>query len=64
MIFEEKIKRIDQIAGLLDEGNLSLDEMTNLYEEGLKLAAECREYIEKAELKIIDITNKYSEPNS
>lgn len=64
MTFEDKIIRIDEIAALLDEGKLSLDEMTKLYEEGLKLAAECREYIEKAELKIIDITNKYTETNS
>jgi len=64
MTFEEKIKRIDQIAGLLDAGNLTLDDMTVLYEEGLKLAHECREYIEKAELKIIDITKKYSEPDN
>ncbi|MBE2189059.1 MAG: exodeoxyribonuclease VII small subunit [Desulfobulbaceae bacterium] len=61
MKFEDKIKRIDEISEILDEGNVSLDEMTKLYEEGLSLASDCRKYLEKAELKIIDITNKFAE---
>lgn len=61
MNFEDKIKRIDEISEILDEGNVSLEQMTILYEEGLSLAAECRTYLEQAELKIIDITQKYAE---
>jgi exodeoxyribonuclease VII small subunit len=61
MKFEDKIRRIDEISEILDEGNVSLEQMTKLYEEGLSLASDCRKYLEKVELKIIDITNKFTE---
>ncbi|MPN37608.1 Exodeoxyribonuclease 7 small subunit [bioreactor metagenome] len=57
--FEEKINRMQEIVALLDSGDKPLEEMINIYEEGMILANECRGFLEKAENKIIDITNKY-----
>ena len=58
--FEEKMSRIQEIVEILDFGEKPLEEMINIYEEGMKLSQECRIFLEKAENKIIDITNTYS----
>lgn len=57
--FDIKLKRIEEIVEALDKGTGSLDELIKIYEEGMLLTSECREYLDKAELKIQDITNKY-----
>ena len=57
---EEKINRIQEIIDLLDSGEKPFEEMIKIYEEGMGLANECRVFLENAENKIIDITNKYS----
>ncbi|MBN8574074.1 MAG: exodeoxyribonuclease VII small subunit [Candidatus Kapaibacterium sp.] len=56
--FETKIERLDIIVQTLDEGNVPLDTMLELYEEGMNLAQQCREYLEKAEQKIEIIEKK------
>jgi exodeoxyribonuclease VII small subunit len=57
---EEKINRIQEIVETLDSSEKPLEEMIKIYEEGMKLANECRVFLENAESKIVDITNKYS----
>jgi exodeoxyribonuclease VII small subunit len=56
--FEEQLSRLEEIVDILDEGNVPLEDMLTVYEEGMKLAQEMREFLEKAEQKIIDITAK------
>lgn len=50
--FEEKLERLDTIVQQLDSGELSIEEMMKIYEEGMNLAQECRSYLENAEQKI------------
>jgi len=57
--FENKINRIEEIMEILDSGELPLEELMKLYEDGMKLTSECKEYLSAAELKIIDISKKY-----
>lgn len=59
--FEDKIKRIETIVELLDKGDSQLDEMIKLFEEGMKLSTECREYLENSEMKVNNILEKYTE---
>lgn len=59
--FENKIKRIEEIIDILDSGDLPLEELLNIYEEGMKLTAECKEFLSKAELRIIDISKAYNQ---
>ena len=40
---------------------MSLEQSTDLYEQGLKLARECTEKISAAELKITKIRNEYGQ---
>lgn len=49
---EQSLKRLEEIATLLDRGELSIDEQLKIYEEGMLLAQHCREYLEQAELKV------------
>lgn len=58
--FEIKIKRIEEIIDVLDDGNIPLEEMLKIYEEGMKITSECKDFLNKAELKIIDISKTYS----
>lgn len=60
--FEEKLNRIEEIVDILDKGKESLDELIKIYDEGMKLSSECREYLDTAEQKIIDISKKYNLP--
>ncbi len=59
-----KLKRIEEIVEILDAGSVSLEEMINLYEEGMVLSTECRAYLENAEQRIIEISGKYSDTGS
>lgn len=49
---ESHLKRLEEIASLLDRGELPVDEQLKIYEEGMQLAQLCREYLENAQLKI------------
>ncbi|MBU3678806.1 MAG: exodeoxyribonuclease VII small subunit [Candidatus Kapabacteria bacterium] len=49
---EEQLKRLEEIATLLDRGEAPIDEQLRLYEEGMQLAESCRAYLENAELKV------------
>lgn len=49
---EEQLRRLQDIAALLDAGDIPLEEQLRLYEEGITLANVCREYLTSAELRI------------
>ncbi len=49
---ELSLKRLQEIETLLDRGELSIDDQLKIYEEGMMLAQQCREYLEQAELKV------------
>ena len=52
MNFEEAMEKLEGIASELENGNLSLDESMEKFEEGMKLSKQCNEIIENAEKKI------------
>lgn len=54
--FEEKLKRLEEIVGLLDSSEVPLEDALKVYEEGIGLANELRKFLESAELKIIEIS--------
>ena len=53
---DEAMDRLDEINEALAEGGLSLNESLELYKEGVKLAAECKNNLEgvEKELKILN----------
>ena len=54
--YEKSVLRLEEITEKLENGNLSLEEMMKLYEEGTKLAAKCSEMLDKAQLKITELS--------
>ena len=56
--FEEALVKINEISEKLGEGSLGLDESVELYTEGMKLIAQCKEKLDEAERKIHLVSDK------
>ena len=52
MTFEENMNSLSEIVKQLEKGDLPLEKSVELYENGGKLAAECRNELERAKLII------------
>ncbi len=50
--FEEAFTRLESVVRRLESGQMSLDQSTALFEEGMQLAKTCTEMLNNAELKI------------
>lgn len=59
--FEESMKKLETIVTELENGNLSLDESMNKFEEGMKVAKQCNNILETAEKKITILLEKDGE---
>lgn len=55
--FEDAMKDLEKIANDLENGNLSLDESVNKFEEGMKLSKKCNDLLYSAEKKITMLIN-------
>ncbi|MCE1189113.1 MAG: exodeoxyribonuclease VII small subunit [Ignavibacteria bacterium] len=53
--FNQKLARLEEIAALLENDSLELEEAISLYEEGSILSASCLELLKNAELKITQL---------
>ena len=53
--FEEAFQRLEKTALSLEAGNLTLDESTRLYEEGVNLAKLCNRHLNDTHLKITNL---------
>lgn len=52
MDFEKKMKRLEEIVGKMEKGELALEESLQLFEEGVKLSKECHQKLSEAESKV------------
>jgi len=52
MKFEEALKKLEKIVDDLEDGNLSLDDSLEKYEEGIRLAKMCAKKLEVAKKKV------------
>lgn len=55
--YEKSVARLEEIVDKLENGNLSLEEMMKLYEEGTALAAKCAKSLDAAQLKITEFSS-------
>lgn len=53
--YEDSVKKLEEIVAKLEDGNLSLEESLQLYEEGAVLSENCRKMLSDAKLKITNI---------
>jgi len=50
--YEEDVKRLEEIAGKIERGDLGLEQTIELFEEGIKLVKECQKFLNQTELKV------------
>jgi exodeoxyribonuclease VII small subunit len=50
--FEQSLKRLQQIVETLEEGSVGLEEVMNMYEEGVQLSKRCLEQLQQIEVKL------------
>lgn len=50
--FEDAMKQLEDIASQLENGDLSLEESVEKFEQGINLSKKCNEILEKAQKKI------------
>ncbi len=59
--FEQAFTKLEESVRRLEAGQLTLDEATGLYEEGMRLARRCNELLTKAELRITRLQSQFAE---
>jgi len=52
LTFEEAFERLEAAVAALQDGQMPLERALQLYEEGMKLAQHCNELLQKAELRV------------
>ena len=58
MTFEQAMKRLEEIAGIIQKNECSLDEGLKLYEEGLELAKFCDEELNVFQSRLNELASK------
>lgn len=56
MTYEQAMVRLEEIVEKLNDGSLALDESIKLFEESTKLAVFCNDCLEKAKLKVTELS--------
>lgn len=56
MDFEKKLKRLEEIVGHMEKGELPLEQSLKLFEEGVKLSRECQKKLVEAEAQVKKLT--------
>ena len=59
--FEEAFTRLEGTVQALENGGLTLDEATGLYEEGMRLARICNELLSSTELRVTRLQASFGE---
>ena len=61
MDFEKKLNRLEEIVQKMENGELSLDDSLQLFEEGVKLSRDCNKELSEAEQKVKKLVGVDSE---
>ncbi|MCK9426309.1 MAG: exodeoxyribonuclease VII small subunit [Ignavibacteriaceae bacterium] len=56
--FKNDLQRLEEIATLLDNNELDLEEAISLFEEGIQLSKKCLDTLTTAELKVTELKAK------
>ena len=52
--FEENMKKLSEIVSELEKGDIPLEKSVELYGEGVKLSALCKNQLDNAKIKITE----------
>ncbi len=50
--FEESLKQLETIVTQLERGDLALEDSIKIFEEGMRLSAQCKNELDSAESKV------------
>jgi exodeoxyribonuclease VII small subunit len=50
--FEESLKQLEGIVAQLERGDLPLEDSIKMFEEGMRLSAQCKQELDSAESKV------------
>jgi exodeoxyribonuclease VII small subunit len=59
--FEEALKQLTRIVDRLESEEIGLEESLTLFEKGISLSRHCSETLEKAELKVEQVNQTYTD---
>lgn len=59
--FEVAIKRLEEIVSIFENGQASLDESLELFQEGIALVKQCEEKLKAVETKTAKILENFQE---
>ena len=62
--FEQALNMLEETVEKLEDGGLTLNETTDMYEQGMKLSQICTNILKSTEVKITEIQTKYSDEMS
>ena len=57
MTYEQAVGRLEEIAGLMESGKLSLDESMKLYDESVRLTEFCYSKLEAFKERVYEVTS-------
>ena len=53
--FEENMKKLSEIVSELEKGDIPLEKSVELYGDGVKLSALCKNQLDNAKIKITEV---------
>lgn len=53
--FEENMKKLSEIVSELEKGDIPLEKSVELYGEGVKISALCKNQLDNAKIKITEV---------
>lgn len=53
--FEQALNRLDEIVKILEKNEVELDNLLDIYQEGIKLCHFCNEKLENVQTKLVEI---------
>jgi exodeoxyribonuclease VII small subunit len=56
--YSEAVARLDEILGLIEDGDVDIDALSGLVEEAAELVTLCRQKITAAEMQVKEITER------
>ncbi|HPI37098.1 MAG TPA: exodeoxyribonuclease VII small subunit [Ignavibacteriaceae bacterium] len=56
--FKDKLNRLEEIASLLEDEEIQIEDALLLYEEGVVLSNECLNYLQQSGLRITELKAK------
>ncbi|NLM09347.1 MAG: exodeoxyribonuclease VII small subunit [Clostridiaceae bacterium] len=59
--YEDAVKQLEEIVGLLEKGDVSLEKSLELFQKGVSLSAYCTKKLEETEKKIVKLIDENNE---